>query len=195
MLHSVNWSALLLPLVLVAFPRHGTAAGRHPLVNANEACVTQSCHASSGRSSGAAGSVHDPFYSGACRSCHDLALAAETHFVTGAPAGGAEGTESARAWDQALCSECHGGEFLAPNAPATATGFANGNRNLHTLHVQAGRGRRCLSCHDPHAARQPKLLRERITARGNAQTAQEFRSEPKGGWCKTGCHAPKRYQR
>ena len=85
----------------------------------------------------------------------------------------------------------------APRAecPGGTTGFADGKRNLHALHVQAGRGRRCLPCHDPHAARQPKLLRERIPARREAQIAQEFRGEPKGGWCKTGCHAPKSYRR
>jgi predicted CXXCH cytochrome family protein len=116
-------------------------------------------------------------------------------FVKGAPAGGAAGPESARAWDLALCSGCHDEGLLAPNAPATATGFVDGTRNLHALHVQAGRGRRCLPCHDPHAARQPKLLRERIPARGKARIAQEFRGEPRGGWCKTGCHAPKAYKR
>ena len=36
---------------------------------------------------------------------------------------------------------------------------------------------------------------ERIPARGKARIAQEFRGELKGGWCKTGCHAPKAYKR
>jgi len=156
--------------------------------------VTDQCHARL-LEAGATGSRHDPFSSGDCRACHDLALAAEARFVKGAPAGGADGPESARAWDVALCSGCHGEGLLASAAPAGATGFRDGKRNLHALHVQAGRGRRCLPCHDPHAAHQPKLLRERIPARGGAQIAQQFRGEPQGGWCKTGCHAPKSYKR
>ena len=176
----------------------GAAAGpTHPAVAAGAGCVIAQCH---GRLLVAAteaktGSVHQPASAGDCRSCHDLSLAAGERFVKGAPAGHGEGPESAGAWDLALCSGCHGEALVTPDAPAGTTGFVDGKRNLHAHHVQAGRGRRCLSCHDPHAARQPKLLRERIPARGGAQIVQQFRGEPKGGWCKTGCHAPKNYTR
>ena len=187
---------LLVPLLLVLFAWPGLAAGRHPPVEARQACVTPSCHAPSGAVPDAVVSRHDPFSRGECRSCHDLALPAEARFVRGAPAGPGEGPESARAWDLGLCLGCHGEELSAANAPAGVTGFSDGKRNLHALHVQAGRGRRCLPCHDPHGARQPRLLRERIPTRGGgARIAQEFRGAPNGGWCKTGCHAPKRYAR
>lgn len=174
----------------------GAAAGRsHPAVAAGAGCVTAACHARPATIAGAAGSSHEPFAEGDCRSCHDLALDAGARFVRGAPSGPGDAAAGARAWDLALCTGCHGEELLAPAASAAATGFADGTRNLHALHVQAGRGRRCLPCHHPHAARQPKLLRELIPARGNARIAQQFRGEPQGGWCKTGCHAPKRYTR
>jgi predicted CXXCH cytochrome family protein len=174
------------------------AAGRsHAPVPAGASCVTAQCHArlfeaAAGKKDG---SVHQPASGGDCVSCHSLALSPEARFVIGDPTGTAEGPEAGRAWDLSLCSGCHGAGLLAPNAPAMATGFADGRRNLHALHVQAGRGRRCLPCHDPHAARQPRRLRERIPARGGAQIAQEFRASPKGGWCRTGCHAPKSYSR
>jgi len=180
--------------MLVAFSWPGTAAERHSGVDAQQACVTQSCHASSGQVANAAGSTHEPFTAGDCRSCHDLSLAPGARFVRGASSLG-DGPGGARAWDLALCTGCHGEEFFAPGAPATATGFTDGKRNLHALHVQAGRGRRCLPCHDPHAARQAKLLRERIPARGGARIPQQFRAELQGGWCKTPCHAPKSYKR
>ena len=194
MLHSVRRSSPLVPFLLAALSCPG-AAGQHPRVDAKQACVSQACHASSVLASGTAGSAHEPFSSGDCRACHDLSLSPGASFVRGAPSGPGEGSERARAWDLALCTGCHGEGLLAPDALAGATGFVDGARNLHAHHVQAGRGRRCLPCHDPHAARQPKLLRERIPARGGAQIAQKFRSEPKGGWCKTGCHAPKSYKR
>jgi predicted CXXCH cytochrome family protein len=182
--------------VLSAAAVCAAAGGGHPAVVTTVGCVAPQCHqrlleAASGAN---AGSVHQPAAGGDCASCHDLSLQAEEHFVRGAPAGG-DGSAASRAWDLALCSGCHGEGLLASKATAAATGFADGNRNLHALHVQAGRGRRCLPCHDPHAARQPKLLRERIPARGMTQIAQEFRGAPRGGWCKTGCHAPKRYTR
>jgi predicted CXXCH cytochrome family protein len=187
-----------LPAVLLSAAVCAAAAGgSHVPVAAGSGCVTPQCHARllDAASGASAGSVHQPASGGDCVSCHDLALAAGVRFVKGAQAGGADSQESARAWDLALCADCHGEGLYATNAPPGATGFADGRRNLHAHHVQAGRGRRCLTCHDPHAARQPKLLRERIPARGNAHIAQQFRGEPKGGWCKTGCHAPKSYQR
>jgi predicted CXXCH cytochrome family protein len=169
------------------------ASPSHPVVAAGSGCVTAQCH---GRLTGAAGgakegSIHPPVAEGECGACHDLALAPEVHFVKGAP--DASRQEGARAWDLELCSGCHAGALAAAGLPAT--GFADGARNLHALHVQAGRGRRCLTCHEPHAARQPKLLRERIAARGSAQITQEFRGRPNGGWCRAGCHAPKSYRR
>jgi predicted CXXCH cytochrome family protein len=188
--------AFLLPAFLVVAPRQCAAdVKRHPGDGSGPGCVTGQCHPGLlGAASGAkGGSTHQPVADGECVSCHDLALPAGTRFVKGAPAAGGEEPEKARPWDLALCAGCHGDALLAP-AVSGATGFADGKRNLHALHVQAGRGRRCLPCHDPHAARQPRLLRERIPARGNAQIAQEFRTEPNGGWCRTGCHAPKAYR-
>jgi predicted CXXCH cytochrome family protein len=185
-----------LALALLLCASGATAAeARHPRVDAKQACVTQSCHAPLGRNPAAGGSAHDPFSGGDCVSCHDLALDAGTHLVRGAPTSPEEGPEGARAWDLALCSGCHGESLYARESPPGATAFADGSRNLHALHVQAGRGRRCLTCHEPHAARQLRLLRERIPARGSVRISQQFRGEAKGGWCKTGCHAPKSYSR
>jgi predicted CXXCH cytochrome family protein len=170
------------------------AAANHPALVGGAACVSAQCHALLLAAAGATGgSAHPPAAGGECVSCHDLALAAQSRFVKGWPAGDAGEAAGVRAWDLALCSGCHGAELYATRA--AATGFADGARNLHALHVQAGRGRRCLSCHEPHAAGQPQLLRSRLPAQGGRQVAQEFRGEPQGGWCRTGCHAPKRYRR
>ena len=198
MLRIGNPSHLFLLVLVGIIPSWSHAAGTpHPASGKAGICVTPQCHARLLEAAAGArvGSVHQPAADGECVSCHDLALPSGARFVKGASTDAADSPKAARAWDLALCSGCHGEGLLAPNAPATATGFSDDKRNLHTLHVQAGRGRRCLPCHDPHAARQPKLLRERIPARGKARIAQEFRGEPKGGWCKTGCHAPKSYKR
>lgn len=183
--------------VLLSAAVCAAAGPRHPTVAGGTGCVTRQCHAGLLDTAAGArfGSTHQPAAAGDCASCHDLALRSEASFVKGDPAGTAAGPEPVRAWDLVLCRGCHGEGLLAPGTPAPATGFADGGKNLHALHVQAGRGRRCLPCHDPHAARQPKLLRQRIPARGGAKIAQEFRGEPRGGWCRTGCHAPKRYTR
>lgn len=173
------------------------AAGDHPPIPAGGSCLARQCHARLLERAGGPGgrSAHPPAVDGDCASCHDLALPGEGRFVKGAPARGDDGPDGARAWDLSLCTGCHGEALAAREAGAGATRFADGRKNLHALHVQAGRGRRCLVCHDPHAAEQPRLLRGRIPARAGVLIAQEFRVEPRGGWCRTGCHAPKRFER
>jgi predicted CXXCH cytochrome family protein len=198
MLRIGSLSQLFLLVLVGITPSWSHAAGTpHPAIGKAVICTTPQCHARllEAATGARVGSVHQPAADGECVSCHDLALPSGASFVKGAPSGDAGSPEASRAWDLALCSGCHGEGLFAPNGPATATGFADGKRNLHMLHVQAGRGRRCLPCHGPHVSRQPKLLRERIPTRGKAQISQEFRGEPKGGWCKTGCHAPKSYER
>jgi len=188
-------SALAVALLCVAQPAQAAGA-RHPPVVAREGCVTLQCHAllldlgDRPRER----SVHQPAAAGECASCHDLALPGEVRFVKGAPSGG-DGPATAQAWDLALCAGCHGEALAAKDSPAGATRFSDGGKNLHALHIQAARGSRCLPCHDPHASRQAMLLRERIPARGGAFISQEFRAEKNGGWCRTGCHAPKAYKR
>lgn len=158
--------------------------------------MTPECHARlAERTPVARGrSAHQPAADGDCASCHDLALAAGTHFLKEAPADG-DGAGRADAWDLALCAGCHDEALAAKDAPPGMTGFTDGRKNLHALHVQAARGPRCLPCHDPHASPQAMLLRERIPARGGVVIPQEFRAEDNGGWCRTGCHAPKSYRR
>jgi predicted CXXCH cytochrome family protein len=158
--------------------------------------VTRQCHARLLQPESAARgrSTHQPVADGDCASCHDLALTAGTQYVKGTPAGG-DGAGRADAWDLTLCAGCHDEALAAKDAPAGATGFVDGRKNLHALHVQAARGPRCLPCHEPHASSQARLLRERIPARGGVIIPQEFRAEPNGGWCRTGCHAPKSYRR
>lgn len=186
---------MLLPAIIGAWPCFGSAVDLHPPVAAGQACVTASCHPRAGGGGTAPpASVHEPFSGADCRACHDLALGSGAQFVRGAPAGRA-GSDRSRGWDLQLCAGCHGEALFARGAPPGATGFADGGRNLHELHVQAGRGPRCLPCHEPHAARQAWLLRERIPAPGGARIPQEFRGDTTGGWCRTGCHAPKRYRR
>ena len=188
----------MLPSLLFAalFSGAPAAGADHPSVTAGAACVSRQCHARLLEPDPAARgrSAHQPAADGGCAACHDLALPAGTRFVKGAP-GGATGAGRADAWDLALCAACHDEALAAKDAPPGATGFADGRKNLHALHVQAARGPRCLPCHAPHVATQPLLLRARIPTRGGVVIPQEFRAETNGGWCKTGCHAPKSYRR
>jgi predicted CXXCH cytochrome family protein len=169
------------------------AAAPHPRAEGGAACLSGTCHAALGKELAAGASAHDPAASGDCRACHDLALAGAPAFVRGAVAEGAEPPAGGRAWDTALCAGCHAGRLAAEGGAATR--FADGARNLHYLHVRASQGRGCLTCHDPHASAQARLLRTEIPARGGVKIPQRFAGTKGGGRCQTGCHAPKEYAR
>lgn len=141
--------------------------------------------------------MHEPVLAGECRACHDLDLAAGPPFVRGFPADQtSSGRRGVKVWDAVLCGGCHEDQRLAPVSGPASTGFRDGEENLHDVHIAAGgKGRVCLTCHDPHAASQLHLLRAEIAASGTLKIRQQFRELPSGGRCRTGCHAPKIYNR
>lgn len=189
----LRFVALILLLLLLP---DGAAAAAHPRIEERAACATGRCHAAFAKASAGMQSVHEPVSSGACRACHDLALAAQAYFLKGVrPEETASPARGAKAWDVALCAGCHEELLLVADGLGTGTGFIAARRDLHALHVRAAQGRGCITCHDPHAAPQPHLLRREIPARGKLRIPQRFREQIRGGVCQTGCHAPKSYTR
>lgn len=184
---------LLAALLLAADP---AGAARHPPVGERDACSARQCHPGIAAAPAGARSAHEPAASGECRACHDLALPPGGRYLRGVAAERRESrARGDQAWDVVLCSGCHERLLAARPDQAPETAFAAGRRDLHLLHVRAAQGRGCISCHDPHAAPQPHLLRAEIPARGTVKIPQSFRQEERGGWCRTGCHAPKSYRR
>jgi len=75
------------------------------------------------------------------------------------------------------------------------TGFRNGTRNLHFVHVnKADRGRNCRACHESHASAQPLHVRD-TTPYGNWNMPINFKRTETGGSCASGCHKPYAYDR
>ncbi len=94
----------------------------------------------------------------------------------------------------ALCFECHPDD-LVKQETSKATGFRDGTRNLHFLHVnKKKKGRTCRACHEVHASDQPRHLR-RTTPFGQWDLPIGFEKSGDGGSCAPGCHAPKTYSR
>ena len=171
-------------LLVCALPAAAAPAAEHPAVGAGVPCSAPGCHAGIAQSV-AGGSGHDPAAAGDCGGCHDLALATAA-FAREVPG------ES----DAALCAPCHAAHAASATDASVRTGFAEEDRDLHALHVRAaGRGRVCLTCHDPHAGPQPRLLRTEVSVRGSLRITQHFEELPGGGRCTTRCHAPKTYRR
>jgi predicted CXXCH cytochrome family protein len=94
-----------------------------------------------------------------------------------------------------LCFSCHKRELLRFQKTSFSTGFRDGDRNLHYLHVnKSRRGRNCSVCHDVHGSDQPKMIVE-YTDFGNWKMKAHFKKSEMGGGCVPGCHRLKTYSR
>lgn len=136
---------------------------------------------------------HGPIRDGDCTSCHNphggenfrmLNLAFPARFYV--------------PFDEesyALCFDCHEVEMLEDEETDEATGFRNGERNLHFLHVnRAVKGRTCRACHDLHGSTRPKHIRDSVPF-GKWRIPINFEQEGSGGSCQPGCHRKYRYDR
>lgn len=95
----------------------------------------------------------------------------------------------------ALCLACHDKAAFTERLTKTATGFRDGERNLHYVHVNKAKGRSCRSCHEVHAdSGQPKHVRMFLPFSGWSMPLN-FTAGKDGGTCAPGCHGEKRYGR
>lgn len=138
--------------------------------------------------------LHGPIAAGSCTTCHRPHGGGEAKLLAGAfPA-----TPYAP-WDEAaygLCFECHDADLARYPDTSFATGFRDGDRNLHWVHVNGGtaKGRTCRLCHDMHGAGNDKLLAETVRF-GQWNLPLRFAATATGGGCSPGCHRPYQYDR
>lgn len=92
-----------------------------------------------------------------------------------------------------LCFQCHD-EAMVTEEQSTETGFRNGTRNLHFVHVNRAKGRSCRICHDPHGTDESYMLRESVSF-GTWQFPLRFKEGAAGASCWPGCHRELKYDR
>jgi predicted CXXCH cytochrome family protein len=94
-----------------------------------------------------------------------------------------------------LCFSCHEDGAFTVERTRTLTGFRDGERNLHFVHVnKKKRGRTCRACHDLHASRVPHLLSQKVPY-GKWMMPLNFVGTETGGSCRAGCHKIRAYDR
>ncbi len=96
-----------------------------------------------------------------------------------------------------LCFKCHFEELVTAENGRGATGFRDGERNLHFIHVnKEEKGRTCRACHEVHASQRPFHIREAVPfGDGGWEIEINFETSPDGGRCAPGCHEPLNYRR
>lgn len=92
--------------------------------------------------------------------------------------------------DYKLCFTCHESTLLQDEETTTLTGFRDGSRNLHYLHVnREKKGRTCRSCHEVHASNHFNHIRDSVPF-GKINWPLQLKYEPlyinaEGKECKT----------
>jgi predicted CXXCH cytochrome family protein len=137
-------------------------------------------------------SPHGPIRDGNCFGCH-------------APHGSNNSRLLAKPYPEAfyqpfaeekydLCFSCHDKQLVETEKTANLTGFRNGQRNLHFVHVNRAKGRNCRSCHETHVSTNELHLRDSVPF-GNWQMPIRFAKVDTGGSCSPGCHKSYTYDR
>ena len=93
-----------------------------------------------------------------------------------------------------MCMDCHESSLFDEEKTTEATGFRNGEKNLHFVHVNKEKGRTCLNCHNVHASNNPFMIVDKAKF-GEWDMPINFNKLPKGGSCAPGCHVEKKYER
>jgi predicted CXXCH cytochrome family protein len=94
-----------------------------------------------------------------------------------------------------LCFGCHDRALVQDPETSVATGFRDGKKNLHYLHVNnEQKGRSCKLCHEVHGGPNPKLIASSVPF-GRWSLPVGFVKTGSGGSCAPGCHRPYSYDR
>lgn len=95
----------------------------------------------------------------------------------------------------ALCFGCHNDKVVSEPETTTLTGFRDGSRNLHFLHVnKAERGRTCRACHEVHASNQDHQIRDGVPFGPRGWILKlNYTKTATGGSCARTCHDTRSY--
>ncbi len=96
-----------------------------------------------------------------------------------------------------LCFACHRQEMVTEADGYGVTGFRDGERNLHFVHVnREKKGRTCRACHEVHASKRPFHMSETVPfGSGGWEMEINFTALPTGGRCAPACHDEQTYSR
>jgi predicted CXXCH cytochrome family protein len=137
--------------------------------------------------------LHGPINNGTCTSCHDPhGSEYEEILVKEFPADLYLPYNEGR---YSLCFSCHNSDAFRYPDTSFATGFRDGDKNLHYLHVSdKEKGRNCKLCHRLHGSSLPKLIAGSVKF-GKWDLPLNFVKTDTGGSCLPGCHKKYSYDR
>lgn len=136
---------------------------------------------------------HGPINDGDCAACHEVHGGSRAGLLLASFE-----QDFYRSYDDkayALCFTCHDRALVTAQPTGEATGFRDGERNLHAVHVtKSPQGRSCRACHASHASRHGMLIADSVQF-GQWRLPINFVKTDRGGSCGPGCHKPAAYDR
>ncbi len=137
--------------------------------------------------------LHGPIKDGKCTPCHDPHGTPNDKLLVKPFSPDFYVTYSDSEYQ--LCFSCHSRDLLRFPTTSYATGFRDGNKNLHYLHVnRKDRGKSCRVCHVIHGGENPKLIADKVQF-GKWNLPIKFIKNDNGGSCAPGCHQAYVYDR
>lgn len=135
--------------------------------------------------------IHGAIELAGCATCHDPHASDKALLLKGSFPEGLYAPANPDNFE--LCFTCHDASILT-SVTSTATGFRNGDKNLHYVHINGTKGRSCRICHNVHGSPNMHLINDFILF-GNWNMPLGYVPNENGGSCSTGCHAKKNYSR
>jgi len=136
--------------------------------------------------------IHPAIEQGDCTSCHNPHSSAQANLLIAEYPGQKYTPYTDSEYE--LCFTCHNRDLVQYPDTQFATNFRDGNKNLHYVHVHQEKGRTCGFCHDIHASKNPKLIKDTVPF-GKWNLPIKFVKSENGGSCSPGCHQPQKYDR
>jgi len=136
---------------------------------------------------------HEPFEKGNCSDCHNPHGSPYIRLLEGShPAEFYAKYSDAK---YGLCYSCHNKARVTTEKTGHLTGFRDGSKNLHYVHVvKPENGRSCRVCHDDHATDNPHLIRSSVPYGPSGwELPIVYTAAENGGTCAKTCHEEKTY--
>ena len=136
---------------------------------------------------------HGPIQKGDCAGCHTVHGGERDRLLVANYTKSFYQTYSEESYE--LCFKCHDKELILAQPATTQTGFRDGTRNLHAVHVKSPtQGRSCRACHSIHASKFEAEINETVQF-GQWKLPINFKPTETGGSCAPGCHKVEKYER
>ena len=136
--------------------------------------------------------VHKPLLENLCTDCHLPHVSKNSNLLAEAFPDG--NYTKPKIDNFSMCFQCHDSKKITNKVTNLDTGFRDGSKNLHSVHVMKKKSISCQSCHDMHGADNAHIIGN-VVYFGKWEMPINYVVNENGGTCLPGCHVQYSYDR